>query len=107
MPFLSLVHLRDMQCAVCKSPIARAGARSFVVDLGGTPIHFSTDDPPAEMIVELVCSNGHANELNVPNEISAEETLSTPDDAPIACDATLTSGTTEGGVELAPEVPGI
>jgi hypothetical protein len=33
--------------------------------------------------------------LNVPNEISAEESLQTPDDAPIACDAYAVSGTTE------------
>ncbi len=100
MPFLSIVHLRDMQCAACTSPIAQAGARSFIVDLDGSPINFSAVDPPAEMIVELICRNGHANELNVPNEISAEEALATPDDAPIAVDATLTGGATDAGVEL-------
>ena len=52
------------------------------------------------MLVELACKNGHVQELNVPIEIAAEETLSTPDDAPIAVDARLLSGTTEGGAEL-------
>lgn len=101
MPFLTLVHLRDMTCARCNAPVADAGARSFIVDTGGTPINFSEDDPPAEMIVEVMCPNGHANELNVPNEIAAEEALMTPDNAPIASDATLTGGTTESGKALA------
>jgi hypothetical protein len=89
-----------MACAVCRAPVARAGARSFIVDEDGTPVSFSASDPPAEMIVEVLCPNRHVNELNVPNEISAEETLMTPDDAPIALDATLTSGTTESGKPL-------
>ncbi|MGZ3504748.1 MAG: hypothetical protein ACXVAG_11820 [Vulcanimicrobiaceae bacterium] len=100
MPFLTLVHLHQLNCVRCNALVADAGSRSFIVDTGGTPINFSEADPPAEMIVEVMCPNGHANELNVPNEISAEEALMTPDDAPIASDATLTSGTTESGKEL-------
>ncbi|HEY8298630.1 MAG TPA: hypothetical protein VIG32_11485 [Candidatus Baltobacteraceae bacterium] len=100
MPFLNLVHLRDALCVTCAAPIADAGSRSFIVDAGGDPIYFATEDPPAEMVVELVCPNAHASVLHVPNEISAEEALMTPDDAPIGRDATLTSGTTESGKDL-------
>jgi hypothetical protein len=80
--------------------VAAAGARSFIVNLDGDPVQFSAGDPPAEMVVHLLCSNGHANELNVPNEISAEESMVTPDEAPIAADACLISGTTETGKTL-------
>ena len=52
------------------------------------------------MAVQLTCPNGHAVELNVPNEIAAEETLTTPDEAPIAADAVVVSGMTEKGEEL-------
>jgi hypothetical protein len=100
MPFLSLVHLRELRCPQCSDVLAAAGARSFIVNSERSPIGFAEGDPPAEMVVELTCKNGHAQELNVPNEISAEETMSTPDDAPIAVDAVLTSGTTESGREL-------
>ncbi|MBV9270449.1 MAG: hypothetical protein JO165_05100 [Candidatus Eremiobacteraeota bacterium] len=97
---MSLVHLRELRCPQCSALVAEAGARSFIVNAEDSPIGFAQDDPPAEMVVELTCENGHVQELNVPNEISAEETLSTPDDAPIAVDAVLTGGTTEGGREL-------
>lgn len=100
MPFLSLVHLRDLRCDECSLLLAPAGARSFIVNGEGSPVGFAQDDPPAEMLVELACENGHVHELNVPNEIAAEETLSTPEEAPIAVDAVLTGGTTEGGQVL-------
>lgn len=100
MPFLGLVHLKACVCAHCGAALAEAGARSFVVDPGGAPINFSQSDPPAQMAVEIACPNGHTTELNVPLEISAEETLITPDEAPIGCDATLISGATESGAEL-------
>jgi hypothetical protein len=100
MPFLSLVHLRDLACAQCGKLLAAAGARSFIVDGEGNPVHFSEDDPPAEMVVQLYCRNGHATELNVPNEIGAEETLKTPEDAPIGTDAVMLGGTTENGQPL-------
>jgi hypothetical protein len=100
MPYLSLVHLRDLPCEHCKAPLAQAGARSFIVDQTGNPVNFSQDDPPAEMVVQLSCPNGHTTELNVPNEIAAEEALSTPDDAPIATDACIVSGMTDSGKEL-------
>lgn len=93
--FLSLVHLRDLPCHGCNEMLATAGARSFIVDSDGNPLAFSEDDPPAEMVVQLACPNGHVTELNVPNEISAEDTLQTPDEAPIAADAYAVSGTTE------------
>ena len=93
--FLSLVHLRDLPCHGCNAVLATAGSRSFIVDSDGNPMPFSEDDPPAEMIVQLACPNGHVTELNVPNEISAEDTLQTPDEAPIATDAYAVSGTTE------------
>lgn len=98
--FLSLVHLTEMRCEECGEVLAPAGARSFIVTLDGDPVEFSPDDPPAEMVVHLLCSNGHGSELNVPNEIAAEESMSTPDEAPIGVDACLISGTTESGKAL-------
>ena len=89
MPFLALVHLRDLRCSECNETLAVAGARSFLVDENIDPINFSTDDPPEEMTVEIACSLGHETTLYVPNEISAEETVLTPDDAPIARDAVV------------------
>ncbi len=100
MIFLSLVHLRDLHCAACGALLASAGARSFVVDADDTPVGFSKDDQPAEMTVQIGCPNGHDTELLVPNEIGAEETLRTPDDAPLGADAVLLSGTTEAGKAL-------
>jgi hypothetical protein len=104
-PFLSLVHLRELTCAQCGKVLAAAGARSFIVDADGNPAHFSKDDPPAEIVVELTCRNGHATELNVPNEIAAEETLTTPEEAPIATDAVILSGTSEAGKALPNDTP--
>lgn len=98
--FLSLVHLTELRCGACSELLAQAGARSFVVNGEGDPVGFSTDDPPAEMVVHLLCPGGHANELNVPNDISAEESMITPEEAPIAIDACLISGTTESGKAL-------
>lgn len=91
MPFLALVHLRDLHCPSCKAELATAGARSFVVDNDGEAVNFSAQEPPDEMTVEIRCPNGHAYTLFVPNEISAEETLVTPENAPIARDAILRS----------------
>jgi hypothetical protein len=99
-PFLAVVHLRELDCRQCGVKLAEAGARSFIVDAGGGPALFSAGDPPAEMTVELVCAQGHANALLVPNEIAAEETLLTPEEAPIGADAQLRSGTTESGQPL-------
>lgn len=98
--FLSLVHLNELRCEQCKALLAQPGARSFIVTLDGDPVQFSPDDPPAEMVVHLLCADSHANELDVPNEISAEESISTPDDAPLGSDACLISGTTESGKAL-------
>lgn len=100
MPYLNLVHLRDVVCTLCTDVPARAGARSFVVNESGDPVNFSADDPPAEMVVRMECRNGHLVELTVPNEISAEEALMTPDDAPIGADACIVSGTSESGKQL-------
>jgi hypothetical protein len=99
-PYLNLVHLRELQCEHCKAVLAPAGARSFIVDQSGNPVNFSQDDPPAEMVVQLSCPDGHTTELNVPNEIAAEEALTTPDEAPIAADACIASGMTESGKVL-------
>lgn len=98
--FLNLVHLTELRCDGCGELLAAPGARSFIVDGDGNPVHFSPDDPAAEMVVHVFCPAGHANELNVPNEISAEEAMSTPDEAPIGADACLISGTTESGKAL-------
>ena len=85
--FLALVHLRDMRCAQCGASLAQAGARSFVVNDRGLPYDFAAEGEPESMRVRLVCPNGHDNELMVPLEISAEEALMVPDDAPVATDA--------------------
>ena len=89
MPFLAVVHLRELLCAQCGARIAEAGARSFIVDASGAPVSFAGDAIPEEMAVRLTCPNGHETTLYVPNEVSAEETLATPDGAPIATDAVL------------------
>lgn len=100
MPFLAIVHLLAAKCAVCGAKLAEPGARSFLVGADGLPVWFESGDPPAEMTVEIACPNGHALRLLVPNEISAEETLMTPQGAPIAPDALVLSGTTESGNAL-------
>jgi hypothetical protein len=100
LPFLAIVHLQALQCRECGAPLAQPGARSFIVDSEGSPRFFDPADPPAEMTVEMTCPNGHALELFVPNEISAEETLMTPENAPLAGDAALLSGTAESGAAL-------
>jgi hypothetical protein len=104
MPFLAIVHLRELRCRDCGAVLAGAGARSFIVDAAGFPASFATGDPPAEMTVELTCPDGHAVALLVPNEIAAEEALLTPGKALIAADARLLSGTTESGAPLSMEI---
>ena len=100
MPFLAIVHLAERRCAQCDALLAMPGARSFLVDANGLPVSFNVDDPPAEMTVEIRCPNDHVTALLVPNEVAAEETLTIPERAPIAVDATLRSGTTESGATL-------
>jgi hypothetical protein len=89
MPFLALVHLRERRCPECNALLGAAGARSFVVDRAGNPVNFSIEDPPEAMTVELVCPRGHRCTLTVPEDLSAEETLSTPESAPIGRDAMI------------------
>ena len=85
--FLNLVHLRELRCALCNALLATPGARSFIVDADGSPHAFPPENPPEQMLVRLSCPNGHVTEVDVPGEVSAEESLQTPDDAPIAADA--------------------
>jgi len=87
MPYLNIVHLRALTCAVCGAELASAGARSFIVSGNGEPFSFPADDIPENLLVQLTCANGHVTELSVPGEVSAEEARMTPDDAPIATDA--------------------
>lgn len=89
MPFLALVHLHDLRCGECSELLAAAGARSIIVDEQDEPVNFESGGVPEEMQVELICNLGHDTLLYVPNEIAAEETLTTPDDAPIGRDAML------------------
>ena len=89
MPFLALVHLRERRCEQCNALLGAAGARSFVVDERGDPVNFSQDEPPEAMQAALVCPNGHTTVLRVPEDLGAEETLVTPQDAPIGRDATM------------------
>jgi hypothetical protein len=88
-PFLAVVHLRDLACRECGAEIAAPGARSFVVDPQGAPILFDEQSMPGEMTLTIACPRGHLSELLVPNEVGVEETLATPDAAPIAPDAVL------------------
>jgi hypothetical protein len=59
------------------------------VDAEGSPVFFAPEAPLEAMTVEIPCAKGHAVLLRVPEDVSAEEALMTPDDAPIAQDATL------------------
>lgn len=87
--FLSIVHLRELRCTLCSDILAPAGARSFIVDAAGDPVPFDSENIPPQMRLQIACSNGHVNEVDVPNEASAEEVMSTPDDAPAGKDAVL------------------
>lgn len=89
MPFLAVVHLRGLACPECGAKLAEPGARSFVVDPQGTPVNFDVQNVPQEMVLTIDCPNGHLVTLLVPNEVGVEETMATPDDAPIAADAVL------------------
>lgn len=97
MGFLAAVHLQELRCPECGATLAIPGARSFVVDERGDPVGFDADDPPTEMELDIRCPNGHHVTLLVPNEISAEEVSVTPEEAPVAVDAVLVSGSTESG----------
>ena len=87
MPFLAVVHLRETPCKTCGAILAQAGARSFVVDDEREPLWFEAGSVPEEMTLVITCPNGHPEQFFVPNEIGAEETLLTPEDAPIGLDA--------------------
>lgn len=89
MPFLAVVHLRDLACPECGVAIAAPGARSFVVDPQGAPLLFDEQSMPSEMTLTIACPRGHLTTLLVPNEVAVEETLTTPGAAPIAPDAVL------------------
>ncbi|MBV8374255.1 MAG: hypothetical protein JO302_01990 [Candidatus Eremiobacteraeota bacterium] len=89
MPFLAVLHFRPLACPQCGAPVTAPGARSFVVDAEGSPVFFAPEETPDTMIVEIPCANGHAILLRVPDDISAEEALMTPEDAPIERNATL------------------
>lgn len=89
MPFLALVHLRERRCPQCNALLGAAGARSFVVDQRWDPVSFSQDEPLEHMQVEVICENEHATMLRVPDDLGAEETLVTPDGAPIGRDAMI------------------
>jgi hypothetical protein len=88
-PFLAVVHLHELRCPECGTMLAEPGARSFIVDDEGSPVAFAEEGAPEEMRLEILCPNGHAATLFVPNEVAAEEALQTPDEAPIGADARL------------------
>lgn len=71
--------------------LAPAGSRSFIVDASGLPVDFTESQTPQSMTVRLLCELGHETLLSVPADVGAEAALMTPDDAPIATDATLVS----------------
>ncbi|HEY1976143.1 MAG TPA: hypothetical protein VGG89_06355 [Candidatus Baltobacteraceae bacterium] len=89
MPFLAVVHLRELVCQECGTKIADPGARSFVVDPTGEPIGFDAEHMPEEMTLTVACPGGHVATLLVPNEVAVEETMAIPDSAPIAADVVL------------------
>lgn len=89
MPFLAVVHLRDLVCRECGAEIAAPGARSFVVDPQGAPVLFDEQSMPSEMALTIACPLGHLSTILVPNEVGVEETMATPEAAPIAADAVL------------------
>ena len=89
MPFLALVHLRELTCPQCGAVLAEAGARSFVVDDRDDAVNFSETEAPEAMTVAIVCPNGHRVLRRVPEELAAEEALAVPDDAPLGRDAFL------------------
>jgi hypothetical protein len=99
-PFIAIVHLRELRCPECALPIAQAGARSFVVDAEAAPVWFAPDDAPAELAVDVSCDNGHPVRLLLPNEVGAEEAASVPQNAPLGPDAVVASGVTESGKAL-------
>jgi hypothetical protein len=99
-PFIAIVHLRDLRCPECGLQIAEPGARSFVVDADDTPVWFAPDDAPAELAVDVTCDNGHPVRLLLPNEVSAEEASTVPEKAPFGPDAVVVSGVTESGKTL-------
>jgi hypothetical protein len=78
-----------LRCPECGIVLAAAGARSFVVDIEDEAINFSQAEPPEQMKVAILCPNGHRVLQRVPEELSAEEALAVPDDAPVAHDALL------------------
>ena len=90
MPYLDLVHVRERRCAQCGDVYAEPGSRSFIVHTNGLPVDFDEKHPPAELRVALTCRNGHPTTLRVPEDVSAEAAMMTPDDAPIAVDAVVT-----------------
>jgi len=89
LPFLDIVHVRERRCAQCGEIFAEPGSRSFIVDASGLPVNFDAEKPPEQLRLALTCPYGHVTTVNVPEDLSAEATLMTPDDAPIAVDAVL------------------
>lgn len=87
--FLALVHLRELRCPECSELLAAPGARSIVVDARGDALHFDEAQEPEAMTALIRCSRGHNVELRVPDQLSAEEVLTTPEDAPVGRDATV------------------
>jgi hypothetical protein len=87
--FLALVHLRELRCAQCGELLAAPGARSIVVDANRDPLLFDEATEPQALTAVIRCSRGHDVELRVPDQVSAEEVLTTPEDAPIGRDATV------------------
>lgn len=100
MPFLAIVHLREVHCPECGLPIAEAGARSFVVGTDGAPVWFADDAIPSELAVDVSRENGHPVRLLLPNEVGAEEAGSVPEGAPFGPDAVLESGIAESDAVL-------
>lgn len=93
MGFLAVLHVRPLACPKCGARITAPGARSIVVDSEGAPVFFTPEAVPENMTVEIPCANGHVVALRVPDDLSAEETLMIPDDAPVAENATIIAGT--------------
>ena len=58
MPFLNLVHVRELHCKTCTALLAGAGARSFIVDADDNPAPIAVEDPAAKIVVSSRTQSG-------------------------------------------------
>jgi hypothetical protein len=59
MPALVLKHVEDLRCTTCGATLATAGSRSTITNQRGDIILFDDQDPPTQLIITIICANGH------------------------------------------------